>query len=92
MLVDMFWSDGVVLIFFGSTQYDVLGSFIGQIRQIERQKRLRSFEAVTNQIRHVELRGLQPELSLGCSSLEFGDVYYRREAAAVLRVANVGQG
>ena len=65
---------------------------MSKIRQIERRERLRSFEDVTNQIRQVESRGSAPELSLGASSLDLGDVYYRTVKSIVLRVANVGQG
>lgn len=53
---------------------------------------MRAFEDVTGQIRSVESRGSAPEISLGASSLELGDVYYRTVASTVLRVANVGQG
>ncbi|CAM9504238.1 unnamed protein product [Laminaria digitata] len=63
-----------------------------KIRQIERRERLRSFKDVTNQIRRVESTGSAPQLSLGASSVDLGDVYYRTVKSTVLRVANVGQG
>lgn len=67
-------------------------AFHSKIRQIEARERLRSFEDVTRQIRHVESQGSAPELSLGASLLELGDVWYRTVASTVLRVANVGRG
>lgn len=63
-----------------------------KVRQIHRDERLRVFEDVTSQIRRVESSGSAPEITLGSSHLDLGDVYYRTVASTVLRVANVGHG
>lgn len=63
-----------------------------KVRQVHREERLRAFQDVTGQIRRVESQGSAPEITLGASSLDLGDVYYRTMASTVLRVANVGQG
>lgn len=63
-----------------------------KVRQIHRDERFRVFEDVTSQIRRVESSGSAPEITLGASYLELGDVYYRTVASTVLRIANVGQG
>eukprot|EP00903_Cladosiphon_okamuranus_P010739 g10150.t1 len=70
----------------------VLAELSVKIRQIHREERLRAFEEVTGQIRRVESQGAAPEITLGATALDLGDVYYRTVASTVLRVANVGQG
>ncbi|CAM9113698.1 unnamed protein product [Ectocarpus sp. 13 AM-2016] len=63
-----------------------------KIRLIERAEHRRNFEDITTQIRRVESQGSAPEITLGSSALDLGDVYFRTMASVVLRVANVGQG